>query len=99
MTKSALLFATVTVGVFIATTAGASPVAPLLGESGRLPVETVRMGSHPLMVLPGAWNEHQRQWDQFEGGRRVTTCRNFRSYDRYTRTYRGRDGRRVACPR
>jgi hypothetical protein len=81
------------------TAANAVPIAPLSGVSGQPPVEAVRMGSHPLMTVPGAWNEHQRQWDQFQGGQRITTCRNFRSYNYYTRTYRGHDGRRVACPR
>jgi hypothetical protein len=56
---------------------------------------------HPLEA-PGAWDEHNRLWDQREGlPAAVTACarRYGNAYDRKTRTYLGRDGRRHRCPR
>jgi hypothetical protein len=80
--------------------ASAAPIAPLPGIEDIGPLITVqrRFGwGHPLME-PGAWREHNRQWNQRESGQPVTSCRNFRSYDPYTGTYVTKGGRRVTCP-
>jgi hypothetical protein len=56
---------------------------------------------HPLDD-PAVLREHNRQWDAREGGGNgaIAACaRRYRSYDRASRTYLGRDGRRHRCPR
>jgi hypothetical protein len=86
----------------LAGTAGtAAPITPLPGASEQQPLITVQRrfgGYHPLVHEPGAWTEHNRQWDQYQRGEPVTSCRSFRSYDPYTRTYVTKNGRRIACP-
>ena len=86
--------------------ASAAPVAPPAGVAPTvLRFETVQFrggnwGDHPLMY-GGNWREHQREWDAFEGrgaNASATPCARFRSYDRGSRTYVNRSGRRVPCP-
>jgi hypothetical protein len=81
----------------------AAPIVPL-NDPATTPVEIVQVrsnwGDHPLMYR-GNWEWHQRQWDAIEGRRgnaRSTSCARFRSYDRGSRTYVNRNGRRVSCP-
>ena len=86
------------------TAAAAAPIAPLPDVSA-VPAETVvfRGGNwhdHPLMYREN-WEWHQRQWNAIEGRggyNRSTSCARFRSYDRATQTYRGKNGRRIPCP-
>jgi hypothetical protein len=98
---SAKVFSALAVLALAGTAVSAAPIAPLPGASGQQPLITVQRrfgGYHPLVHEPGAWDEHQRQWDQYDRGERVTSCRTFRSYDPYTRTYVTKGGRRIACP-
>jgi hypothetical protein len=87
--------------------ATAAPIpAPLNLANEAASMEIVFRGgnwgsNHPLMTGEG-WNEQMRAWDAREGqpwggANASADCRRFRSYDRRTGTYRGRDGRRHRC--
>jgi BA14K-like protein len=86
--------------------AAAAPMQARLKPDAAL-VETVQFrggnwgSNHPLMTGEG-WNAQMRAWDaregrQWGGANASVDCRRFRSYDRRSGTYRGRDGRRHRC--
>jgi hypothetical protein len=93
----------VVAAVLASAAANAAPIAPL-NDPATTAAETVQFrggnwGDHPLMYR-GNWEWHQRQWDAIEGrggNVRSTSCARFRSYDRASRTYVNRNGRRVPC--
>ena len=103
-----LLAAIVAASASLTGLAAAGPMpAPVNLAGDAALVETVQFrggnwgSNHPLMTGEG-WNEQMRAWDAYEGprGRAANAsadCRRFRSYDRRTGTYRGRDDRRHRC--
>ncbi len=81
------------------TSAGAAPIAPLVGseqQATRMVPARFGLGDHPLMY-EGNWREHQRQWEAFEGRNVRSSCARLRGYDRATHSSVDRKGRRVAC--
>ena len=101
MTFRTAIFPAILAIALISATASAAPIAPLPGVSDLQSIEQMRfgLGWHPLME-PGAWDDHQRQWNAFEGrrGGARNSCTRFRGYSARTHTYVNRNGRRVACP-
>jgi hypothetical protein len=107
MTSATTRIRTATIAAFVAVAAPASsaPIGAPAGLSSTPATAVVYRGGNwgrSQLDAPGAWAEHNRQWDAREGiSSAVAACarRYGNAYDRNSRTYVGRDGRRHRCPR